>query len=64
MAPHQLRVAAEKLDLDEKLDKLFSFVSSEKWSDVPVEEKLRLRIQIGAMVAYSLVLEQRIAAFA
>lgn len=64
LPPHQQRVVAEKAELDEKIGKLFGFIISEKFeASVPQDEQHRLNLQYNIMMAYSKVLELRIAAF-
>lgn len=56
---------AEKSELDEKIGKLFGFMTSESFAEiVPQDERDRLSLQYEIMCAYSKVLEIRIAAFA
>jgi len=63
MAPHQERVVTEKRELDEKLGKLETFLSSELYGQLDTAERGRLRMQHHAMSVYSMVLGQRITAF-
>ena len=65
LAPHQQRVVDEKRDLDEKLQKLTAFISSESATTIvqDAEERGRLVRQEGLMKDYSAVLGERIAAF-
>jgi len=65
MQPHEQRVVDEKKELDEKLTKLTSFISSSPiFSGLdPVDQDL-LRDQRGTMNSYSEILAQRIARFA
>jgi len=63
MDPYQERVVAEKADLDAKLGKLMVFTTSDVFKALPYDERTRLIAQKDAMTAYSLILEQRIAAF-
>jgi len=62
MQPFQERVVQEKAELDEKIDKLVSFMNS-ALAVVPFEEWERLKRQYVAMTEYSLILGERIAAF-
>ena len=63
--PHQQRVIEEKRELDEKLQKLTLFISSEKFCEIvrSEEERCRLVCQEEAMKYYSEILGARIAAF-
>lgn len=63
MKEYQKRVVEEKTDLDSKLIKLNNFIESDKFEDVDEDEQDRLTRQGAAMQEYSLVLEERIAAF-
>ncbi|WBF05205.1 hypothetical protein [Burkholderia phage CSP3] len=63
LAPHQQRVVIEKDDLDERTEKLERFIPSQKFHELPTEERDRLRRQYHLMVALSAVLGERIAAF-
>lgn len=63
----QDRVRAEKRDLDEKIDRLRSFIAGEEnsvYQSLPTAEQVRLRLQIKAMIDYSEMLGLRIEAFA
>ena len=62
--PHQQRVIEEKRELDEKLQKLTLFISSEKFCEIvrSEEERGRLVCQEGVMKYYSEILGGRIAA--
>lgn len=63
MKPHQLRVIEEKRELDDKRKKLDTFIGSEKFKAIPLEERWRLTRQASHMMAYSDVLGERIKAF-
>ncbi len=63
MKPHQQRVAAEKQELDEKLEKLNAFGRGDVFPTLPAEEQERLIRQSKIMDQYSVVLGERIAAF-
>lgn len=64
MQPHQERVVTEKNELDEKLDKLKSFIEvSPIFKALPSDEQKRLNLQFDAMAQYSSILGARIAAF-
>lgn len=65
MEPHEHRVVVEKSELDEKIGKLFGFITSDKFEYiVDKDEQHRLKLQYNIMCAYSMVLESRIEAFA
>ena len=65
MLPHQERVVAEKVALDEKIVALGAFIGVPNATYVSLEtvEKERLGRQYSAMTEYSEVLGERIAAF-
>lgn len=65
LAPHQQRVVEEKRELDEKLQKLKAFISSEKFVSIVQDEAERWRLvcQEEIMNDYSAVFGERIAAF-
>lgn len=64
-APHQQRVVDEKRELDEKLQKLTTFINSEKFAEIVKDEDERGRLvcQEDVMKDYSAILAERIAAF-
>ena len=65
LPPHQQRVLDEKRELDEKLQKLTAFISSEKFSTIVQDEAKRGRLvcQEETMKDYSAILAERIEAF-
>lgn len=65
LQPHQQRVVAELEELNEKITRLFHFLDGDSFEEsVPDNsERARLKLQCSIMVAYSSVLEMRIAAF-
>lgn len=64
MQEYQQRVIIERRDLDEKFDKLRSFVYEGKvFLTLPRQEQIRLSAQLGAMAMYSNLLAERINAF-
>lgn len=63
MLPHQQRVVDEKSDLDAKIEKLITFLTTSVFDGLDNGEKSRLRIQLDAMGTYSTVLGERIAHF-
>lgn len=64
-APHQQRVLDEKRELDDKLQKLSTFISSENFSNIVQDEAERGRLvcQEEVMKDYSAILAERIEAF-
>lgn len=63
LLPHQQRVVAERAELDARIDKLHSFVSTDTFAALDAEEQERLHAQKAAMLDYSGALADRIAAF-
>lgn len=63
MEPHQQRVVDENKELNEKIDKLYIFMHTDKFKSLDKEEIDRLRNQFSVMNLYSQILEQRISAF-
>lgn len=63
MQPHQQRVVAEKVELDEKIVKLRGFFGTTTWENVDPLEQDRMMRQYSAMSEYSNILGERIAAF-
>jgi hypothetical protein len=63
MLPHQERVVAEKADLDEKREKLITFIGTNLYQTLPEDERHRLSEQCHFMNGYSKVLGDRITAF-
>lgn len=63
LQPHQQRVVKERAELEDKLGKLQTFITGERFAVVPDAEQGRLVLQHKLMESYALVLEQRIAAF-
>ena len=63
MPAYQSRVIAERNELETRLDALTTFLGSVTFERLPEAEQLRLVRQSGAMVAYSDILAERIAAF-
>lgn len=63
MQAHQERVITEKMDLDEKITKLSSFMGGTIFASLDDAERSRLSIQLQHMNGYSEILGQRIAAF-
>lgn len=63
MNSFQDRVIIEKEELDDKLSKLSTFLSSVVFASLPEAEQSRLRNQARFMDGYSAILAERIAAF-
>lgn len=63
MEQHQQRVIQEKVELDEKIEKLSNFLASHRTLEVNSEELWRLHDQCILMRLYSYVLKARISAF-
>ena len=64
MAPHQIRVVNERDDLATKVERLRAFLGSDTYSKLDHAERGRLDRQLGAMMIYLDILDERIAAFA
>ena len=63
MQAHQQRVVDERDQLAEKLTRLNSFIGGDIVKGLPVEERIRLARQAGAMKEYLDILNDRINAF-
>lgn len=64
MEPYQQRVIDEKKELDDKIEKLTSFLTNdEQRSKVSDQEADRMQRQLDCMNAYSGILGERIDAF-
>ena len=63
LQPHQQRVVDEKVELDQRREKLESFYSTSIFQGLPEPEQSRLLRQGVAMRTYSEILGERIAAF-
>lgn len=63
--PHQQRVVDEKLELDEKYNKLRDFIGRDDFVSIVADEKERERLyrQSSIMAEYSKVLGERVASF-
>lgn len=61
--PHEQRAMKEKGELDVKIAKLNSFINSNAIQALPEDERNRLGNQVEAMLVYSRILGNRIAAF-
>lgn len=62
--PHELRVIAEKTELDDKIAKLNAFTGSPTFSALEHEDQRLLRSQLVAMGGYTEILRRRIERFA
>lgn len=63
MEPYQERVIEEKRELDDKIEKLKTFMNDEVFDELPQKEKENMSIQLSAMFTYSSALKSRIEAF-
>ena len=63
LAPHQLRVVAERADLDARTERLSAFTMGDTFRRLPPDERSRLQRQLTLMGELSAVLAERIAAF-
>lgn len=54
------RLKTEQLELSEKINKLESFIKSENWENVNVEQKVLLAMQLDAMTNYNDILIKRL----
>jgi hypothetical protein len=63
MKDYQQRVVDEKKELDEKINKLEQFITSEKINSVDPNEAFRLKTQLVTMINYSEILGERIKFF-
>ena len=65
MPEYQQRVIEEKAELDAKLEKLSAFIGdSNRFNGLDGDERFRLTRQESVMTEYSLILGERIEAFA
>lgn len=64
MEAYQQRVIDEKAELDGKLARLNAFTEGQAFAALPWDERCRLSRQALVMIEYSMVLGERIAAFA
>lgn len=60
MQAYQERVIKEKVELDEKMNKLNQFLDSPALKDIPQSDQYLLHKQSIAMLQYSRVLAERI----
>lgn len=63
LLPHQQRVVEEKNELNEKLEKLRSFLDSDIYKTLDSVDKVDLKMQYNAMITYYHVLSRRILRF-
>jgi len=63
LEPHQQRVVAEKVELDDRLTKLKAFLETDRFKSLDPAEQDRMHAQANAMARYFGVLAARIAAF-
>jgi hypothetical protein len=58
---YYIKLIEEKKELNEKIDKLKSFIDSDKFTEIDPVQMTLLNIQIKAMYTYSQCLLERIA---
>lgn len=63
LQPHQQRVVTEKSELDDKRQKLATFIGNEMYRTLGPMEQSRLNRQLEAMTLYANILGERIEAF-
>lgn len=63
MEDYQLRVVDKKKELDEKIERLSTFVSGRNFEALEREERVRMGAQLNSMREYSAILGERINAF-
>lgn len=63
LLPHQIRVVAEKRELDERLQRLVAFMDAVTFAELPEAERARMTRQRDVMTELSAVLGERIDAF-
>lgn len=63
LEPYQIRVIQEKQELDQKLEKLTTYLESRHFAELPFDDKWLLREQRDVMKAYSRILGSRIQKF-
>ena len=61
MSNFKTRLLEEKQQLDERLEKLITFQSTNLFSSLPIVQQCLLNIQAKAMSTYSQILLERIA---
>ena len=61
MEDFKTRLLKEKMELDEKFEKLTSFLNSHKSDNIEDIQKALLMVQVAAMGTYSQCLSERIA---
>ena len=60
MKPHEERLVAEEKALGEKIERLNTFIHSEEFAELPLNERLLLKRQKDTMSAYRSILVERI----
>jgi hypothetical protein len=63
LLPHQIRVVAEKRELDERLQRLVAFMGTATFAELPEAELARMTRQRDVMGQLTAVLGERIDAF-
>lgn len=60
MSDFKTRLETEKIELDEKIEKLSAFQSSENFANIDSVQQTLLNIQLKAMQTYSQILLERL----
>jgi hypothetical protein len=63
LQPHQIRVLAEKDELDQRLQRLVAFMNTATFTELSEAEQARMRRQQDLMAELSAILGERIDAF-
>lgn len=54
------RLKVEKIELDEKIEKLLAFSNSEKFKEIDSKQQTLLNVQLKVMESYSQILLERL----
>ena len=60
---YQVRVVSELEELEAKVDKLYTFLASKYFDQLPQDDQELLKLQYYAMKVYQGILEKRVANF-
>ncbi len=63
LEPHEVRVVAERKELESKIEDLSSFIWSARFESVTETQRYLLRRQLEVMSLYAGILDDRIADF-
>lgn len=63
MEPYQQRVVEEKIELDDRLERLAAFLLTPTFAGLPTDERISMIRQQGVMREYSRILTERISRF-